>query len=83
MAANFERPITILVHGSALFSRMFRTQIPILEDRYGYLGIITPGLPGHGFSKDQGPFFFEASTDILHQRYKPLNRQIQAGRCQL
>ena len=67
MAANFERPITVFVHGSALSSRMFRTLIPILEDKYGYPAIITPDLPGHGSSKDQGPFSFEASTDLLHQ----------------
>ncbi|MCJ1331312.1 hypothetical protein MMC10_008001 [Thelotrema lepadinum] len=58
--------ILLLLHGGALSSRMYRTLIPHLQS-LGYSSIITPDLPGHGKSKELGPFTFDRSTEGIHR----------------
>ena len=60
------RTLIVLLHGGALSSRMFRTTIPHLQAS-GYEAIVCPDLPGHGKSKELGPFTFARSTELLSQ----------------
>ena len=67
------RSVLILLHGGALSSRMHRTLIPHLHGQ-AFDTILTPDLPGHGGSKDLGPFTFTRSTQLLHDLLSNLNQ---------
>ena len=72
-AGNPKSPALLLLHGFPTSSHMFRNLIPLLADRYH---LITPDLPGFGFSDapDRQQFkytfdnlatLFDAFTDVV------------------
>lgn len=53
--------LTVLIHGGAVSSNMFRTLTPHLTTPS-----VSPDLPGHGESVHLGPFTFAKSSELLH-----------------
>jgi pimeloyl-ACP methyl ester carboxylesterase len=65
--ARLQGVVTILVHGGALSSGMYRTFTPFLSTPW-----IAVDLPGHGKSVELGPFTFARSTELLGNLLKDL-----------
>lgn len=59
-----QKPLIVLVHGGASSQRMYRTTIPLLQDK-GF-ECLTLDLPGHGTASENGPFTFEGARKAVN-----------------
>lgn len=71
-----KKQLIIALHGGALSHRMYKDVVPILT-AYGYT-VVAPDLPGHGQSKNAGPFTFQKATECLYRIITDLRNEFSA-----